>query len=194
VIKETIRLVKPADSIEILSIYAPYIENTAISFEQTVPSIDEFTKRIESISSNYPYLVYETNGQIVGYAYASQHRERYAYRFSVDLSIYISEAYQGVGIAKRLYDCLFEILRNCGYVNSYAGYTVPNEKSSRFHEKYGFTPVGTYRKVGYKFCKWHDVTWTERAIKPHTDNPDETISINDLPKDLLDEILESGVT
>jgi phosphinothricin acetyltransferase len=188
--KETIRLVKPTDSAEILNIYTPYIENTAISFEQTVTTIDEFTKRIEGISINYPYLVYEVNGQVVGYAYASQHSGRYAYRFSVDLSIYLSEAYQGAGIAKRLYDCLFEILRKCGYINAYAGYSVPNDKSSRFHKKYGFTPVGTYHKVGYKFGKWHDVTWTEKAIKPHTNNPDEPLSINDLPKKLLDEIFK----
>jgi phosphinothricin acetyltransferase len=183
--KDTIRLVKLTDSKDILGIYAPYIKNTAISFEQTIPFIDEFTKRIEGISNKYPYLVYETNGQVVGYAYASQHSGRYAYRFSVDLSIYLSEAYQGTGIAKKLYDCLFEILRNCGYVNAYAGYSVPNEKSSRFHKKNGFTPVGTYHKVGYKFGKWHDVTWVEKAIKSHTDNPDETISIKDLPKECL---------
>ncbi|MDR0949334.1 MAG: GNAT family N-acetyltransferase [Lachnospiraceae bacterium] len=180
--KDTIRLVKLSDSEAILGIYAPYIQNTAISFEQTVPSLDEFTKRIEVISAIYPYLVYETNGRVVGYAYAYQHGSRYAYRFSVDLSIYISEAYQGTGIAKKLYDGLFEMLRNCGYVNAYAGYTNPNDKSRMFHEKYGFTHVGTYHKVGYKFGKWHDVIWVEKTIQSHTDHPEETISIKDFIK------------
>jgi phosphinothricin acetyltransferase len=175
-----IRLVTPKDCEEILSIYAPYIEKTTISFEQVVPSIDDFRKRVETISKQYPYLVYESNGHIVGYAYATQHGSRYAFRFSVDLSVYIRDTYQGMGIAKKLYDCLFEILKQCNYVNAYVAYTETNEKSRIFHEKYGFTSVTTFRKVGYKFGQWQDLTWAEKAIRPHTDHPGEIIPIGDL--------------
>ncbi len=184
-----IRLVTDFDSEAILSIYAPYITNTAISFEMDVPTISEFSNRIENISKQYPYLVYLIDKQVIGYAYASRHRERAAYNYDVDTSIYVLPEYHGFGIANKLYDCLFEILKQLGYYNAYAGITVPNEKSENFHKKYGFIKIGTHHKTGYKFNRWHDVIWFEKVINENYEEPRPIKSINELSEKDLNEIL-----
>lgn len=172
-----IRLAKLSDAESILRIYTPYIKDTAITFEMSIPTIEEFSSRIESISKQYPYLVYQIDDEIIGYAYASKHRERAAYCYAVDVSVYVLTQYHGSGAAYKLYDCLFKILKEPGYYNAYAGYTIPNEKSKYFHQKFGFTPVGIYHKVGYKLGKWHDVAWLEKTINEHCDKPASIKSI-----------------
>lgn len=184
-----IRLAEKNDSAAILRIYAPYITDSAVSFETEVPSVGDFANRIESICEIYPYLVYLVDGKIIGYAYASKHRERAAYRFDVDVSVYVLPEYHGQGVANRLYSCLFRILKELGYCNAYAGYTVPNEKSMRFHEKSGFTYVGTYYKTGFKLGRWHDVVWVGKVISEHAENPPEPKSIRDLPADYIKNLL-----
>jgi len=184
-----IRLATPDDAESILKIYAPFIRDTAITFETEVPSAEDFSRRIERVLERYPYLVSIVDGEIVGYAYASRLRERAAYEYSVELSVYILPRYHGAGIARKLYDCLFALLREQGYVNSCAGYSEPNEKSARFHKKYGFTPVGTYHGVGYKFGRWVDVTWTERAIREPGDPPGEVRTVRELPREFLDKVI-----
>lgn len=186
--KHMIRLAAISDSEDILSIYAPFIRDTAITFETEIPSIDEVSCRIKSISKQYPYIVYQIKDEVVGYAYASKHRERSAYRYDVDVSIYVLPEYHGSGIAHKIYDCLFEILKELGYYNAYAAYTVPNEKSIRFHEKFGFTLIGTHHKTGYKFGKWHDVSWLEKIINEHIDKPNLIKSISDLPDEYLNDL------
>lgn len=183
-----IRMATPSDSEAILKIYAPYIEETAVSFETETPSAAEFARRIEEIIEKYPYLLYQIDGEIVGYAYASRHRERAAYLYDTDVSIYVLPQYHGCGAAYKLYNCLFAILKELGYYNAYAAYTVPNEKSRRFHEKFGFKLIGTHHKTGYKFGKWHDVVWLEKVINEHGENPDEVKSIADLPEEYLKKI------
>lgn len=175
-----IRQVKAKDSKDILAIYAPYIEHTAISFETQVPSLVDFTNRIASISEQYPYLVYIIDGEIIGYAYASKHRERAAYCYDVDVSIYVLQAYHGLGIAGKLYSCLFECLNELGYYNAYAGIALPNEKSEFFHKKYGFSTVGVFHKTGYKFGKWHDIMWLQKTIREHENHPAPPASIKQL--------------
>lgn len=184
-----IRLATGLDSLAILSIYEPYINKTAVTFETEVPAVDEFALRIENIGKQYPYLVYLLDDEIIGYAYASGHRQRQAYCYDVDVSIYIKSQYHGSGIAFKLYDALFVILKELGYCNAYAGYTVPNEKSKRFHKKFGFTLIGTHHKTGYKLGKWHDVTWLEKSINLHIHNPPTIKSISELSLERLNEIL-----
>jgi len=176
-----IRQATAADSAAILEIYAPYITGSAFTFETEVPPLAEFTERIEKIAQQYPFLVYETNGKIAGYCYASQHRPRAAYLYDVNVSIYISPEHHGKGIANKLYDCLFPLLARLGYKNVYADYTEPNEKSRKLHEKYGFTLIGTHHKTGYKLGKWHDVTWLEKAIGSHDADPQGVLSISEIP-------------
>lgn len=184
-----IRLATPADSEAILSIYAPYVRDTAISFETEVPTVDAFSRRIETICKQYPYLVYSIDGQIIGFAYASRHRERAAYCYSVDVSIYVLPRYHGANVAHQLYRCLFDILRALGYRNAYAGYRIPNDKSMRFHQKFGFVPVGTYHNVGYKLGKWHDMTWLEKMIAAHDEQPGPLLSVTALPEEYLKHVL-----
>ena len=188
--KHNLRLAKKSDAEEILKIYAPYILNTAFSFETEVPTIEEFAMRIESIIKQYPFLVYSIDDVVVGYAYASQHRERAAYLYDVDVSIYVLEEYQGSGVANKLYDCLFVLLAKLGYKNAYAAYTEPNVKSMKFHEKFGFILIGTHHKTGYKFGKWHDVTWLEKEISIHDEKPKEIVSINEISSDYLEDIFK----
>jgi len=182
-----------SDSEAILNIYAPYVRDTTISFETDVPDVIEISRRIAEITAQYPYLVYQIDGEIVGYAYASKHRPRDAYKYDVDVSIYVLEQYHGSGIAYKLYDCLFALLIKLGYDNAYAGITVPNDISRRFHEKFGFTLIGTHHKTGYKFGKWHDVVWLEKTINEHSDNPEPVKLISDLPNEQLEDILWSAV-
>jgi len=175
-----IRLVKLSDARDILNIYGYYIENTINTFELEIPSIEDFTSRIKTISSNYPYLVYEIDNKIVGYAYATKHQERAAYQYNVEVSIYIDTNYHGKGIAIDLYTKLFEILKELSYINVYARYTGSNIRSQKFHEKFGFSKVGTMHQSGFKFGAWHGVTWLEKTLSNHTDNPDLPKSIKSI--------------
>lgn len=185
-----LRLATSSDSEAILKIYGPYIRDTAVSFETDVPAVNEFAGRIESICKQYPYLVYLVDDRIVGYAYASRHRERAAYCYDVDVSIYVLPEYHGSGIAYKLYSCLFEVIEQLGYFNAYAGFTVPNEKSEYFHRKFGFKTIGTYHKTGYKFDKWHDVTWLEKSIHAHCEKPGPIKSMSELSDAYLQELFD----
>ncbi len=160
--------IRPAtskDASGILAIYAPFVKDTAVSFETVVPTIAEFEKRIETISESFPYLVCENDGNIVGYAYASKHRERTAYQWSVDLSIYIDPLYHRKRIATALYTALLAILKQQGYHAAFAGITVPNSASESFHKAFGFREAGVFEKVGYKHGQWRDVKWMQLDLR-----------------------------
>ncbi len=184
-----LRLARCEDSQEILNIYGKYIQETAVSFEIAVPSVGDFALRMEKIMSTFPYLVCEEGGQVVGYAYASLHGERAAFRYDVDLSIYMADTAQHTGQAKALYTTLFSLLRAQGFYNAYASYTEPNEKSRRFHEKLGFHPVGTFSKAGYKLGTWHDLTWMSLALQDHEIPPKDIIPIHQLPPQVIETCL-----
>lgn len=156
-----------ADAREILDIYAPYIENTNISFELEAPEIEAFTARIKNISSSYPYLVCEVDGKIAGYAYASQHHERAAYRYCADVAVYVHGAYQRRGIGRALYEKLFEMLREQGIYTVLAVVVVPNAKSVALHKALGFREAGVFHNVGYKFGEWLDVVWLEKSLRAY---------------------------
>ena len=162
-----IRPLRQTDAANILAIYAPYVTDTTITFETSVPTLKEFSKRIENIQRNYPYLVCEVDGKVVGYAYASKHRERAAYQYSVEVSVYVASDYHHKGIGKELYKSLFAALDACNYYSAYAGITLPNDKSIGLHKSFGFVEVGIYHNIGYKDGKWLDVIWLEKPLKEY---------------------------
>ena len=166
---KNIRIAKEKDCSGILEIYSPYILNTAISFENTIPSLEKFVDRFRDITISHPWIVFEKNRELLGYAYASAHRSRSAYDWSCEVSVYVKETNQGRGIGFELYGALFRLLKEQGFRNLLAGVTQPNEASNRLHKKLGFQETGTYKNIGYKFAKWHDVKWFQLEI-----NSDDT--------------------
>jgi phosphinothricin acetyltransferase len=170
---EHIRFAEPDDAQEILNIYAPYVADTCISFETEVPTVEQFAERIRNILAKYPFLVYLEDNKIAGYAYASRHRERSAYQYSVDVSVYIAPENHRHGIGKALYEKLFELLRAQSIYTIFAGVAQPNKASMELHKSVGFTEVGTYHNVGYKHGKWIDVTWLEKPLREYY-NPEIT--------------------
>jgi L-amino acid N-acyltransferase YncA len=166
----TIRLATPADAEQVQAIYAPYCY-TPISFELEPPTIEEMQSRLTKILNHYPWLVFEDSGEVLGYVYATQHRERPAYRWSVDTTVYVRQGRQRRGVGRALYTSLLAMLPLQGFVNAYAGVTLPNPGSVGLHEAMGFQPVGVYRQVGFKCGSWYDVAWFQRALQPRLDEP-----------------------
>lgn len=160
-----IREAAPDDAEAIRIIYEPYVQSTPISFEENPPTTGEMRTRIEGTLKTHPYLVAEKEGNIIGYAYGSQHRARAAYRWSADVTVYVSPDAQGQGVGKALYKELLKGLASRGYHAAFAGITLPNEKSVALHEAVGFKPVGIYREVGFKLDRWHDVGWWQLLLQ-----------------------------
>jgi len=161
----TIRQATPADAPALLEIYRPYVESTAVSFELLTPTIEEFADRITKALAGWEWLVAELEDRCIGYAYATSHRERHAYRYSVEVSAYVHPNYQRQGIGRALYIQLFESLANKGFCNAYAGIRVPNESSVALHVSVGFEPIGIFKSVGRKFGVWQDVAWFHRTLR-----------------------------
>jgi phosphinothricin acetyltransferase len=154
-----IRIARPQDAADIQAIYVPYVRDTAISFERDPPPVEEMARRIAGVLERCPWLVWEEEGHVVGYAYAGPHKERHAYQWSVDVSAYVHREFHGRGIGGALYRELLSIVRGQGFFNAYAGITLPNAASVALHESVGFTPLCVYRGVGFKRGRWHDVGW-----------------------------------
>jgi phosphinothricin acetyltransferase len=166
----TIRLATTDYAGQVQAIYAPYC-HTPISFELEPPSVEEMRARMVKVLGQYPWLLWEDGGEILGYAYASQHRERPAYCWSVDTSVYVRQERQRRGVGRALYTALLAVLPLQGYVNAYAGVTLPNPASVGLHEAMGFRPVGVYGQVGFKCGAWYDVAWFQRPLQPRPDEP-----------------------
>lgn len=156
----SIRPAQAEDAAALLSIYAPYVEETAISFEAEPPSLEEFRARMGPL----PWLVARREGLALGYAYAAKHRERAAYAWSVEVSVYVARDHHRQGIGRALYTELLGVLRELGYCNAYAGITLPNPASVKLHESLGFEPVGVFKRVGYKMGQWRDVGWWQLQL------------------------------
>ncbi|KAJ3315322.1 hypothetical protein HDV04_003715 [Boothiomyces sp. JEL0838] len=154
-----IRSARLEDAEQIVSIYNYYIKNTIITFEEELVKVEEMEDRISKIQSEFPWIVYEQDGKILGYAYASTFRTRYAYRFTVESTVYLDHTASGKGIGSILYTDLIEKVKDLGKKAVIGGVSLPNEKSVKLHEKCGFVYVGTFPKVGYKFEKWIDVAF-----------------------------------
>ena len=148
-----------------LDIYRPYILDTAITFEYEVPSLEAFTERFRNVTERFPWLVWEENGMVLGYAYASPFKTRAAYQWDADLSIYLREDCRGKGIGKALYSELENRLRDLGYHVLYGVVTSANEASCRFHEALGYRPIATFERTGVKFGRWYGITWYEKRLR-----------------------------
>ena len=175
----TLRLACADDAAQVQAIYAPFVRDTAISFEVEVPSVQEMQLRIENTLQQFPWLVCEHQGKIIGYAYGSPHRARAAYLWSVDVSVYVDPQYHRMGVGKALYHSLVEVLKLQGFCNAYAGVTLPNPASVGLHEAIGFQPIGVYEAVGYKSRSWHSVGWWQLALHEHSLNPAPPLSTDE---------------
>jgi L-amino acid N-acyltransferase YncA len=172
-----IRLAEGADAEAIANIYGPVVAYTAISFEEVPPSAREMRERIAATLAHTPWLVLERAGQVAGFAYASKHRERAAYRWSVDATVYVHEAHRRHGVGRALYTSLFALLRLQGFHAVHAGITLPNAGSVRLHESMGFRPIGIYPGVGYKLGAWHDTGWWQLSLRDRSSAPAEPLSM-----------------
>ncbi|HEX8307472.1 MAG TPA: GNAT family N-acetyltransferase [Allosphingosinicella sp.] len=178
-----LRAATPEDAAAIAEIYAPFVTGSAVSFETERPDETAIRARMESGGALYPWLVGEADGGVLGYAYAARFRDRPAYRFTVETSVYLRSGASGRGLGRRLYEPLLAILELQGFTQAIAAITLPNEASVRLHERLGFERAGTYRQVGWKFAAWHDVGLWQRRLAAAGTRPTEpkVRSIGDLP-------------
>jgi phosphinothricin acetyltransferase len=172
-----LRLATEPDAQQIQAIYSPIVSQTPTSFELEPPTADEMRQRIMDTLVHHPWLVCEQQGKVLGYAYASKHRARAAYQWSVDVSVYVHEQARRKGVGQTLYNVLFKILRLQGFYSAYAGIALPNPGSVGLHESMGFQPIGVYREVGYKLEKWHDVGWWQLSLQPKAIPPQPPIDL-----------------
>lgn len=178
----TVRTAKATDAEALSEIYAPYVAETAISFELAVPTAEEFSERIKKTLEKYPYLVAESEGEAVGYAYASAFKERAAYDRAAELSIYVKRGFSGIGIGRTLYAALENALRKQNILNAYAciAYAEREDEylmrgSAVFHEKCGYEKVAHFHNCGFKFGRWYDMIWMEKYLGEHTNNPKSVV-------------------
>lgn len=161
-----VRPATPDDAPGILAIYAPIIEETAVSFELVAPTLDDVRRRIAKAHESHDFLVSVDEGGVVeGYVYGSQHRERAAYQWAVDVTVYIRADARGRGVGRRLYEALLPRLAARGYYQAFAGIALPNDASVGLHEAVGFTHLGIYRNVGFKLGAWRDVGWWQKQLR-----------------------------
>ncbi len=166
-----IRSATVQDAADIVTIYAPIVRHTAISFELEPPTVQVMQQRIADTLRRLPWLVYERQGKVLGYVYASTHRARAAYQWSVDVSVYIHADSRRSGAGRALYTSLFRLLARQGFYNAYAGITLPNPASVSLHETLGFEAIGVYHSVGYKLGVWHDVGWWQLRLQTNEQTP-----------------------
>jgi L-amino acid N-acyltransferase YncA len=185
-----VRVARREDASAALDIYTPHILQTAFTFETEVPSVEEFRLRIEKYLQKYPWLIAEIDGQVAGYVYGSVHREREAYQWTCECSVYIHDDFKGYGIGTELYEALFEILKLQGFRNVYAGITIPNEASEKLHRKLGFEKFAEYEKIGCKFGKWHSVGWWRLQLNTYDNSPEPPVPFNKVSRPSLDPILQ----
>jgi phosphinothricin acetyltransferase len=168
------RAATPDDAAAIADLYAPFVTASAVSFETEPPGAEAMRARIEAGGGLYPWLLGEAqDGTLLGYAYAARFRDRPAYRFTVETSVYLRADAAGRGLGRRLYAPLLAILEAQGFTQAIAAITLPNEASVRLHERLGFERAGTYRQVGWKFGAWHDVGLWQRALATAGTPPEE---------------------
>lgn len=175
-----IRLASPADAPVVAAIYEPIVRDTSISFEIEPPDAGEIARRISEDMPAYPWFVAADDDAVVGYAYATRHRARPAYRWAVDVSVYVESTQHRRGVGRQLYDTLMEVLTSQGYRNAFAGIALPNPASVGLHESVGFEYVGTFASVGWKHRRWHDVAWWQRSLGTGDGPPGEIRSVDDL--------------
>lgn len=189
-----VRAATPQDAEQLLEIYTPFVISadcslSNVSFELEAPSVEEFSQRIVDISSKYPYLVGEKDGQILGYVYCHPYRERLAYQWSVEVTIYLAPAGQGKGLGRVLYEAMESILRLQGITMLYSCITLGNEHSIKMHEALGYRLIGTFSKSGYKNGQWLDTVWLEKQLQACPAQPANMKSWRDLPSAAVENVL-----
>ena len=181
----TLRVATPEDGAVLSDIYAHYVNTSAISYEYIAPDAAEFSARIAHKTQKYPYIVAELDGTPVGYAYASEFRERAAYAWCVELSVYVRDGVTGHGVGTALYTALLELLRLQNVVTAYSAITPPNDASVALHEKMGFDLAGKFHASGYKMGKWWDLLWYEKVLTPLTETPPAVIPFPHLDRNTV---------
>ena len=189
-----VRAAMPQDAEQLLEIYTPFVISedcsvSNVSFELEAPSVEEFRQRIVDISSKYPYLVGEKDGQILGYVYCHPYRERLAYQWSVEVTIYLAPAGQGKGLGRLLYETMEKLLCLQGVTMAYSCITLGNEHSIKMHEALGYRLIGTFSKSGYKNGQWLDTVWLEKQLQPCPKQPDNIKSWRELDPDAVAAVL-----
>lgn len=175
-----IRFASLGDAAAVRDIYAHYVLDTTITFEEAVPTVEEMRERIAENCACYPYLVYEEGGEVVGYAYAYRQMKRAAYRFGVTTAIYLRDGRQGGGRGRRLYGRLLGLLARQGVWNAYALIALPNAPSLGLHKRFGFIQAGYFERIGYKMGKWLDVVCLAKCLRDGDDEPSELLSVGEL--------------
>ena len=184
-----IRTVQLSDAEAILQVYAPFITDTCISFEYVVPSVEEFAQRIASISAEYPYIVLEEDGEIVGYAYAHRYLERVAYSWDVEVTIYLAAKVQGKGLGVILYDALEKLMALQNIKNLYSCITGDNVHSIEMHRSMGYELIGTFPKAGFKHDRWLDVVWMAKVIGEKENAPLPFVTFAEVEASKIEEVL-----
>lgn len=195
--KYTLRLAKPDDAEKLLEIYAPFVISndralSDVSFEYEVPSIEEFAERIKNISADYPYIVCEYDGRLLGYVYAHPYIQRAAYQWGAEVTIYLAPEGQGRGLGKVMYEALEALLRLQGVVVTYACITASNEHSVKMHEACGYKIIGTFNNTGFKHGHWLDMVWMEKVIAEYPKQPELIKKIGELPSEAVAAILKEA--
>ena len=173
-----IRAATSDDAAAISEIYAPYVRESAVSFEAEAPDAGEIAARMGAGAGLYPWLAAEDQGELIGYAYAAAFRTRIAYRFTVETTIYLRPGAQGRGIGRKLYTPLLELLERQGFTQAIGAIALPNESSVILHERLGFRHAGTYAQVGFKFGRWWDVGLWQRGLAAPADQPREPLALD----------------
>ena len=186
-----VRLATPSDAPGVRAIYAPFVRDTAVSFEAEPPAVGEVAARIAASGARFPWLVADDGGAVAGYAYAGEHRGRAAYQWTAEVSAYVDPAYQRRGVARVLYGALFDVLRAQGFATALAGITLPNVASVGFHEALGFRRVATYPAVGYKHGAWHDTAWWTLRLGEGA-APDPPRSLGSVARDVAQRLAEAS--
>ena len=185
----TLRIARPDDAAALLTIYAPYVERTAISYEYTVPTVEDFGARIAHTLQKYPYIAAERGGELVGYAYTGAFHPRAAYEHCAETSIYIRRDCHGLGLGRRLYDAIERISRAQGILDLYACIAFPTVEdeyltynSVRFHEHLGFRRVGEFHDCAYKFGRWYGMMWMQKSIGAHIADPAPLVPFGEMDR------------
>lgn len=185
-----IRMATVADTAKLLAIYGQYID-TPITFEYEIPTQAEFSARIAGILAEYPYLVWEEDGRILGYGYAHRHMERAAYQWNAELSLYLDRDARGKGLGRRMYGALLELLKMQGVLTAHALVTDPNPASQALSVSMGLHKTAVHRKAGYKNGAWCDVLWYEKELAPRGKDPTPPVALNTLPPEQVQAVLDA---
>lgn len=187
-----------SDAAEILEIYRYYVEKTVITFEWTVPSVEEFQNRMRQTMEKYPYIVAMQDGKIIGYSYVSPFVGRKAYDWSVETTIYLAHTARHQGTGKKLYTVMEKILKKMNILNLNACIGYPKvedeyltKNSAQFHQHLGYRWVGEFHDSGYKFGRWYDMIWMEKMIGKHPDKPAPVLNYNEIKDSLIGTLLEA---